>query len=108
MLNYSESDIKQLSRIKQLRWVLGTGALAALVQGVRSAGFFVVNAHWRSLSLEALKLLLVFATVFMTNRSSNPEGSEQPANHNLLALKVGIFAVLISLLTDQAFLQNRS
>jgi hypothetical protein len=107
MPNSSESDVKQLSRIKQLRWLLGTGALAALVEGARGVGFFVVNAHWRSLSLEVLKLLLVFGTVFMTNRSGNPEGSEQPANHNLLALKVGIFAVLISLLTDQAFLQNR-
>jgi hypothetical protein len=29
------------------------------------------------------------------------------ANHNLLALKVGIFAVLISLFTDRAFLKNR-
>lgn len=94
------------SRVKQLRFLLAIMTLLAVVEGVRSAGYFAVGDHWKSLTYAVIKLAIVLYAAVAVWKKTAPEPGRSESE-SLLTLKIAGAAMLISFLSDQAFLQNR-
>jgi hypothetical protein len=92
-------------RIKQLRRLMYVLTALALIQALIACKIFYLGLHWRSLSLEILKVLVVFGVVALN--MGIRLGREEGAYANLMSLKVCVAALLISVLTDMAVLQRR-
>lgn len=92
-------------RYKQLLRLMYVLLALALVQAVITSKIFYLGSHWKSLSLEILKVPMVCGVVALN--VGWRLGRKDAAYPNLMSLKVGIIALMISVLTDMAVLQSR-
>ena len=88
---------------KQIRFQLGCWALCAAAQAFRSLKFFYLGSHWDSFICVILKLIVICMVLRMAWAENSTKQDDSPANP--LPLTICTFAFLISMLTDQAYLQ---